>query len=72
MKPEDETTDLLIALKNAIEWMGRKPKGRNERMSFMFAEGFVRNGIAHLESKKKVEEEVPVYRGSNFLPTLPV
>lgn len=68
MKPEDEDTDLLIALKNALEWMGRKPKGRNERMSFMFAEGFVRNAIVHLKSKAKANDSECAHELMRFTP----
>ena len=50
---EKRKADLLYTLKNALEWMGRKPKGTYERHSFILAEGAVRNAIVRAETERK-------------------
>ena len=48
-KKMDEYAELLVALKYALEWMGRKPSGQYERHSFILAQGSVRNAIQRIE-----------------------
>lgn len=48
-----ENEEVARALRYALEWIGRKPKGKNERHTFILAEGAIRNAMVRVESKSK-------------------